>query len=62
MMHLFQHSLKGQVAQWFARLDVRRFHSWAELSQKGKNKNKKNGGTSAAKVGAILSDGWDHFI
>lgn len=33
MMQLFQHSLTGQAAQWFARLDIRRFKSWAELSQ-----------------------------
>ena len=34
MMHLFQHSLTGADAQWFARLDLMRFHSWTDLSQK----------------------------
>ncbi|KAH7848754.1 hypothetical protein Vadar_007298 [Vaccinium darrowii] len=33
MMQLFQHSLTGPAAQWFARLDVRRFRTWTELSQ-----------------------------
>ncbi|KAH7853864.1 hypothetical protein Vadar_007461 [Vaccinium darrowii] len=33
MMQLFQHSLTGPAAQWFARLDLHRIQTWAELSQ-----------------------------
>ncbi|KAH7848432.1 hypothetical protein Vadar_002678 [Vaccinium darrowii] len=33
MMQLFQYSLIGPAAQWFARLDLHRSRTWAELSQ-----------------------------
>ncbi|KAH7864287.1 hypothetical protein Vadar_027819 [Vaccinium darrowii] len=44
MMQLFQHSLTGPAAQWFARLDLHRIQTWAELSMEFVKQYRHNAG------------------